>query len=359
MIIGSKNTTVYFGAHCLKNLILHLNKLEADNRKVFLLADTNSINYCMPLIAESCLLPNKRIFILQAGEKSKSLDALADLYAFLIEGEADRSSVLLNLGGGVISDMGGFAASTFKRGMGFINIPTTLIGMIDAALGGKTGINVGTFKNQAGSFSNPLLVFIFPGFLSTLNEMEKWSGVAEMYKTALVANKQLFTIIKSAASLDNIINDDHLLSTVLEKINITDTDPYEVNKRKILNFGHTMGHAFESVGLLRASEEMNHGKAVAAGMVCECFISARMGLLPEIELYNIIEFLLKNFAPVDMGPEEFEQLVVFIKSDKKRVSGRNSFTLLKCVGDAVTDQNVPDKLIGDSLHFYRNCYGQE
>jgi 3-dehydroquinate synthase len=269
--IQSDNYSIHFNEYAYKEL----NKYLFDNKtsKVFVLVDENTNEHCFSIFKDQIKTEIEGELIqIPAGESFKNIDTCIDIWNQLTESGADRNSLLINLGGGVVTDMGGFVASTFKRGIKFINIPTTLLSMVDASVGGKTGIDFGVLKNQIGLFSNPEMVVIDSQYLTTVSEREIRSGMAEIIKYGLTYDIKLWNQIKSLEELENNILNSIINRSIEIKNTIVLKDPKEKSLRKILNFGHTLGHAIESYHL--ESEEKNnltHGEAIAIGMITETF----------------------------------------------------------------------------------------
>jgi 3-dehydroquinate synthase len=276
------------------------------------------------------------------------------LWTALSEQGADRNALLINLGGGVICDLGGFVASTFKRGIRFLNIPTTLLSQVDAAIGGKVGIDLAVIKNQVGLFAHPLCIFVDPAFLETLDEREKRSGFAEMVKIALIADAGLWASFQESAYPD-ALKDHRLMAKVIDiKESITEADLYERGPRKTLNYGHTTGHAIESWFLNPGKTRVLHGEAVAAGMLIESWLSARLGGLSENEFAGIDQYLCDNFPHISMDDNDVKGILLAMSHDKKNRMGRLNFTLLEGIGHAITDNYPGEELIMEGLAWYRN-----
>ncbi|MEI6574540.1 MAG: 3-dehydroquinate synthase family protein, partial [Bacteroidota bacterium] len=319
-----------------------------------ILVDNNTQKHCLPIVMGLMPHPeNVSHMSIPAGEAYKSITSCERLWEELSEKGADRNSLLINLGGGVICDLGGFVASTFKRGIRFINIPTTLLSQVDAAIGGKVGVDLAVIKNQIGLFAHPLGIYINLSFLDTLDEREKRSGFAEMIKIALIADKALwedFIRIGYPASL----TDANLISRVINiKENITESDLYERGPRKTLNYGHTTGHALESWFLSPERERILHGEAVAAGMLIESWLSARLGGLSDHEFSEIDQFLCDIFPMIQLTDIDLKGIINGMVHDKKNRMGRNNFTLLEGIGHAITDNFPGPELIQESLEWYQ------
>lgn len=267
---------------------------------------------------------------------------------------ADTRSVLINMGGGVISDLGGFVAATYKRGIAFVNIPTTLLAQVDASVGSKVGVDLNGIKNQIGLFADPEAVFIIPEFLSTLPQHHLLSGYAEMMKHAIIADPDYWSIILNQGFEPRDGWESMIRQSVGIKQKIVKFDPFDQGLRKVLNFGHTIGHGVESYSLLHDVNPMLHGEAIAIGMICEAFISCKLCGLPEEEFIQIVEFITIHFAPQPLSCEAAEEILEIIKHDKKSEKGKCRMTLLPHIGKAIINQECTTDLIINSLHFYVN-----
>ncbi len=314
----------------LSNIIL-----ENSYSGIYLLTDNNCIEKCYPKIKNT--LPNDiAICTLQEGEENKSVKSLTEIWNFLIENKADRNSLLINLGGGIVTDIGGFAASTFKRGIDFVNIPTTLLAQVDASAGGKTGINFGGFKNEVGVFNQAKKVLIYSDFLSTLAEDEFLSGFAEMIKHALIFNEDYFGELKSfyyryfkreRNKISNLIKKSVKVKEHFVKDDITDK-----GIRQTLNFGHTFGHAFESYFQKNKIRKIKHGEAVAFGMICELFISEKLLKFPTSDFYSIANFIKEIYGSIKINKNDFELFFNLMLHDKKNISQEIRCVLLQEIG---------------------------
>jgi len=320
---------------------------------IYLLTDHNTRKFCLPVLTGNLPeLAQKPVFSLSPGEQTKSLSNLEGIWNWLMEQGAVKDSLLINLGGGVVSDLGGFAAGTYKRGIRYINIPTSLIGQADAAVGGKTGINISGVKNQAGLFCNPSAVFINPSFLLTLPENHLKSGFAEIIKCSALSGNGFWETVKNKSGLhgDNLFN--LILETVNFKCGIVADDPYEQSSRKMLNFGHTVGHALESFYNLPGQAGMLHGEAVAAGMICEAYLSYEIAGLPGPELEEISTFIHTFF---ELNPIEncfLDEYLKMMDHDKKKTGEGLVFSLLESLGRPVLDRTVDRENLIRSFGYY-------
>jgi 3-dehydroquinate synthase len=318
--------------------------------QVFVLADANTSRLCYPLLRFH--LPEAHSLIeIPAGEEAKTLDSCEVVWNELTEQRADRFAVLVNLGGGVVTDLGGFCAALYKRGIRFVQVPTTLLAQVDASVGGKTGIDFQGFKNHLGVFQEPAGVFIDPKFLETLDPRQLKSGYAEVVKHALIADAAAFREQRiNSVFIDNWT--ETIQHSVALKQEIVAQDPLENGPRKLLNFGHTVGHALESFLLSQPGREILHGEAVAAGMICEAWLSVQHGLLDETELDQIETFLFSVFEKVQFVSLETEAIADYARQDKKNVGSTINCTLLEGIGRGVYNQPVTVAEIAASLRYY-------
>lgn len=342
--------------HFLDNEFSALNqKVRVINpSKIFILVDENTHECCLPILLGNLEtdIPFEIIEI-EAGEEAKNLNTTAQLWEILAEFGADRKALMLNLGGGVVSDMGGFVASTYKRGIRFVNIPTTLLSMVDASIGGKTGIDHQFFKNIIGTFAQPEGIFIYPPFLKTLNPREVRSGFAEMMKHGLIANANHWQNLISIDdfSVENIA--DFIAPSAEIKQAVVLADFKEQNIRKTLNFGHTIGHAVESL-FLKSNQPILHGEAVALGMICETYLAYLEQLISEEIAVHIIENIQQIFPYTDISAFSNEEIITLMLNDKKNSEGKIKFSLITGIGECNYDYQVPAENLILTLEFYRN-----
>lgn len=324
-----------------------------DSNQIFILTDENTQNLCAPILKEIPLLAAANYFTIPAGDDFKSLESLAKIWTFLGKHKASRHSLLINLGGGVISDIGGFAASTYKRGLNFYNIPTTLLSIVDAAVGGKTGINFDGLKNQIGVIRQPEHVFIDPQFLSTLDEENLVSGYAEMVKHALISSNEDWVEVTAfdihSGDMETLTN--LLWKSVAIKEKVVAVDPNEKGLRKALNFGHTIGHAIESVSHEKKAPIL-HGMAIAAGMVAELYLSHQKCNFPQEILEQAVHFIHAIYPPYSFGKKDYEHLYDLMTQDKKNEGNRINFTLLANIGDVRININCTKDEIYAAMDFY-------
>ncbi len=350
--ITTSTGNIYFDDEAYYQLRLHLKAKKYS--KIFILVDENTKKHCLPEFRAN--MGGKFEFEaieIKSGEKNKNITTCTEVWNALSDLDGDRRSLLINLGGGVITDLGGFVASTFKRGINFINIPTTLLSMVDASIGGKTGVDLGVLKNQIGVFSYPEMVLIVPDYLGTLEERQLNSGFAEMMKHGLIANGSYWTTLKKVDSYENL--DQHIYDSLIIKKEIVEQDPKEKNLRKILNFGHTFGHAIESYSL----EDNNlppllHGEAIAIGMILEGYLSNRIIGLGMHQLEDIKAEFTRRFKKVEFTDTDVAHIVDLLKFDKKNTRGSINFVVLKRIGDTIIDNKIPKELFAEAFSYYRD-----
>jgi len=357
LVIKNVNCPIYIGDNVFISLdnFLHLKKFQKS--RFTIVVDENSKKYCLPLLRESShRLKDSPVIEIRANEQHKNIGNCTEIWNYLTSGNYDRHTLLVNLGGGVVSDVGGFAASTFKRGIRYINIPTTLIGQIDASIGGKVGIDHHHIKNMVGLFSSPEAVFIFPGFLSSLSEDHILSGFAEMMKHGLIADAAYWNQLKNIQP-NNEKNWFPLISRSVEiKNGFVQADPTEIKYRKVLNFGHTIGHALETWSLKHDDAPITHGEAVAAGMICEADLSVKSQHLDQHHFEEIINAILQHFKLYPIRDDMIQDLLNIMFKDKKNEEGKIMFTLINSPGHALINQSCDPELIQESLADYRNLY---
>ena len=318
---------------------------------IFILVDENTFEHCYPKFIQN-LATNTRIEIIEieSGEINKNLETCIGVWNAITELGGDRKSLLITLGGGVITDLGGFVASCFKRGIDFVNIPTTLLSMVDASVGGKTGVDLGVLKNQIGLFANPEMVLIDTDYLTTVSEREIKSGTAEIIKYGVTYDVHLFNEIKDNKDL-NI--KDLIFRSIEIKNEVVLEDPKEKNIRKILNFGHTLGHAIESFHLdSEDKENLTHGEAIAIGMVCESYMSAKLLGFPSEKVKEVKEVVVGIYNKTKLLKEDFPAIIELLKHDKKNVNGQVNFVLLNDYENYKLDCKVSEELIVESMKFY-------
>ncbi len=316
--------------------------------KLGLIADHNTYNSCYPLIQE--ILPKHEHFKFKAGEGNKNLQTCISIWEWMTDCEFDRKSLIINLGGGVTGDMGGFCASTYKRGIRFVNIPTTLLSQVDASVGGKLGVDFNGYKNHIGVFNEPEAVIISDAFLKTLPLPELRSGYAEVIKHGLIMNENYFYSLKSQ-NWETQQWKDIIEKSVSIKKEVVSKDPKEEGLRKILNFGHTVGHAVESF-YLDTKYHLLHGEAIAIGMIAEAYLSRQHIRLPKEDLDTIIEILLAIFGKVNIPSEDLEAIAQLCFQDKKNEGKTINCSLLKKIGECDYNIAISQEDIINSLNFY-------
>jgi len=321
---------------------------------IYILMDENVMEHCWPILHhESESLKKAEILVIEGGESQKNIEIANQLWETLNEYGADRSSLLVNFGGGVVSDLGGFIASTFKRGMDFINIPTTLLSMVDASIGGKTGINLQSSKNQVGVFNEPQALFIQTDFLKTLDKKQLLSGWAEMLKHGLIADKSHW---ESLITEENIIPEklhSHIIKSINIKKEVVEKDPKEKNIRKILNFGHTLGHALETWSLKNDEEALLHGEAVAIGMILESYLSVKFSRLSNSEFEEIYSQISRYFKPYNITDTFIDHLEKLLSQDKKKSGDELNLTFVTTIGKSIINQQCGLEDIKESITFYK------
>lgn len=326
----------------------------ANYSKIFVFVDENTHEHCLPaFLGELSVETPLDIIEIPEGEAHKTIDTCVQVWEALAESGADRKGLILNLGGGVVTDLGGFIASTFKRGMDFINVPTSLLAMVDASVGGKTGVDLGTLKNLVGVINNPKMVLIDASFLASLPQNEMRSGLAEIYKHGLIADPAYWNKLTDFATLTSNDLNQIIYESVIIKNTIVLEDPKEQNARKTLNFGHTLGHAIESYCLGHETRTtLLHGEAIAIGMILECYISSKLTGLTTESLEEITTTLIEMYDSVHFDTSEIESIIEFLKYDKKNDNGKINFVLLEAIGSPVIDQQVSNDLIFESFAYY-------
>lgn len=319
------------------------------------LTDTTTARLCLPLIEGAECMRDARHITIGATDSNKNLDSLTQVWQGMQKAGCTRHSLMINLGGGMITDLGGFAASTFKRGVKFINIPTTLLSMVDASVGGKTGINFGGLKNEIGVFNNADSVILCTDFLGTMDDDNMCSGYAEMLKHGLISDAKMWAELISfdihrpdLKQLSNMLAD-----SVAVKQRIVTEDPLEHGIRKALNLGHTMGHAFESWALHRTP--VLHGYAVAWGIIGELYLAAIKTGFPTDKMHRTVAYIKEHYGKLPITCNDYDELIELMMHDKKNTAGIINFTLLGDIGDIRINQTATAEEIKEALDFYREC----
>ena len=327
---------------------------ECEYDRMFILVDVNTQRLCLPLVSSLPEIEKAQLITIGATDESKTIDTLVSVWSALGSGGATRHSLMLNLGGGMVTDLGGFAASTFKRGISYINIPTTLLAMVDASVGGKTGINFRGLKNEIGVFNNAQSVILNTQFLKTLDRENICSGYAEMLKHGLISNESMWAELLNFDldqpdywRLQSMVAD-----SVAVKERIVNEDPTERGLRKALNLGHTIGHAFESLALSRHTPLL-HGYAVAYGLGCELYLSCLKTGFPTEQMHQAMHFIRNYYGRMDFSCKDYSTLLELMTHDKKNTAGQINFTLLGGIGDIRINQIATQEEIIAALDFYR------
>lgn len=317
--------------------------------QVLALVDEHTAQYCLPLLHEHLTGQALQVILIPAGEQHKHIGTCTHIWQQMMDAGTDRRALLLNLGGGVIGDMGGFCAATFKRGLDFIQVPTTLLSQVDASVGGKLGIDFGALKNGIGVFQNPRGVFIEPAFLQTLPDRELRSGFAEVIKHALIADATQWDALKKVTNLREVDWPSFLAPSLRIKQAIVEADPHERGLRKALNFGHTIGHAVEGTAL-HTSNPLLHGEAIAVGMIAEAYLSFKLLGLPQSQYQAIKDYLTQLYEPQALKASDYKAYVQLMKQDKKNEGSRILFSLINPIGQAVINVEVEEPVIVEALN---------
>ncbi|WP_066632289.1 3-dehydroquinate synthase [Labilibacter marinus] len=352
-VIEESESKVY-GADDLKSDLSQLiNKYSRG--KIFLLMDSGSYEHCYPKIKGIPEINENNIIVIEQGDQHKNIEAISKVWQFLSTNGADRKSLLINLAGGMPCDLGGFAAATFKRGIDFINIPTTLLSQVDASVGGKTGINFHSFKNEIGVFKHASAVLVCNDFINSQDQENVYSGFAEMIKHALIYSEDTWNDLKSFQIKD--VNIDSLKDRVINSIHIKEhfvkADPTEQNIRKSLNFGHTIGHAFESHAM-KTCKPVLHGYAVAYGMIAELYLGHKICGFPMDKIKEINNIIENIYGKFDFSETDFDELFYLMTHDKKNEKNQINFTLLEDIGKIQINQTCNKEEIFEALKFYLN-----
>ena len=350
--IYTKGCNIYFNDEGIAQLNNYIQtKLPSG---IFILVDENTHEYCLPaflsqLVTETTI----EIIEIESGEENKNIHTCTGVWEALSELGANRKSLMINLGGGVITDLGGFVAATFMRGMDFVNVPTTLLAMVDASVGGKTGIDLGMLKNQVGVIQLPTMVLINTLFLESLPTRQMLSGFTEMLKHGLIYHKEHWEKLKNIDLINHVVPVELIHESITIKNKVVTVDPHEKGLRKILNFGHTLGHAIESYLLQNENRDaLLHGEAIAIGVILESFLSSKTTGLSEKDTDEIKDIFLSFFDKVSFTGEEIEAIIEFMKYDKKNAYGRINFVMLEKIGKAQIDHQASHSLIKEAFRYY-------
>ena len=320
--------------------------------KKVIIADTNTLEHCLPfLVKEVPSLSDVEVIEIEPGEGSKDLSICASIWETLTELNFSRNDLIINLGGGVVTDLGGFVASVYKRGVDFVQLPTSLLAQVDASVGGKTGIDFLGYKNQLGAFQNPVAVFINIDFLRTLEKRQLVSGMAEVFKHGLIADKAYFEAVN--ATLSNVDFETIVATSIRIKNDIVQADPFEKGNRKLLNFGHTVGHAIET-HYLETQEELIHGEAIAIGMLIEAELSVIKGILPDTELAEVYAVFQPFFPLKNIAEAQWEPIIKLTHQDKKNHGEGINCTLITSLGKGVINQFTTATELTTAFQNYHN-----
>lgn len=333
--------------HFQQESYTRLNEFIANKKPscIFILVDENTMQHCYPVFMPQ-LETEARIEVIEidAGEEFKNIETCSGVWSVLVELGCDRNSIMINLGGGVVTDLGGFVASTIKRGISFIHIPTTVLGMVDAAIGGKNGVDIGHLKNQIGVIIPPEMTLIDSSYLRTLDKRQLLNGSIEMFKHGLIKSRDYWEKM-------NQIGDDYfsegfenlIYQSVVIKNDVVSSDPFEKGPRKALNYGHTIGHAIESFCLSSENHEsLLHGEAIAAGLYLESYLSHLHAGLSVTEFQGIENWFKNLDMKLSFSESDIKNMLELMTHDKKNVNGEIRFVLLESIGSFLTDQTVPE-----------------
>jgi len=346
--IKSLSYNIQIGKNSLKQLanFIHKHKYSA----YYIMVDENTSANCLPhVVRQVKQLRNANLFEIASGEENKTIEVCSTIWKTLLENNADKNTLLINLGGGVITDLGGFIASTYKRGIDFINIPTSLLAMADASVGGKNGINFGEIKNSIGTITQPKAVFIYPDFIETLSKKHVYNGMAEIYKMGLITDKKFWQLLSYTDFTNNM--EQVIAHSIYLKNEIIKLDPQDKNHRKSLNFGHSIGHALESL-LLKTKNSLLHGEAIVIGMMMESHIAYQKKMINKTQLDEIIFTFKDIFTPKALKIKDTEALIKTLLNDKKTQNNKFLFTLIQGVGKYKIDVEVSSKEITNAFNYY-------
>ena len=351
--IITKDYAIHFNSTCYNKLNNYINK--SNFSKIFVLVDTNTHKHCLStFLAKLNTSQNIEIIEIEAGEINKTIDTCVGVWNALSDLDGDRKSLLINLGGGVVTDLGGFVASCYKRGINFINVPTSLLAMVDASIGGKTGVDLGTVKNQIGVINCGDMVLVDTKFLETLPQNEMRSGLAEMLKHGLIQDEAYWHKMSDLSKFTLEDLDKLIYESIIIKKNVVTEDPNENGLRKTLNYGHTLGHAIESYCLSNDKKEtLLHGEAIAIGMVLATYISHKKCGFPYEKLENIKASIRKIYGLVELTKDDYLAIIELLKFDKKNTHGNINFVLLEDIGKSKIDCKVENVLIMEAFDYYK------
>ncbi|MEM1002224.1 MAG: 3-dehydroquinate synthase [Bacteroidota bacterium] len=353
--IFSKDSVVHFGAKAYQVLNEHLEN--SNYSRVFVIVDSNTHENCLSIFLSEVQIDSNNLEIIEfeAGEEHKTIETCYQIWLALSDLGADRKSLIINLGGGVVTDLGGFVACTFKRGISYVNVPTSLLAMVDASVGGKTGIDLGALKNQVGIISEGIMVLVDDQYLNTLPKEQMRSGLAEMLKHGLISDRNYWNTLRHLKELHS----EDLLGLIHRSVQIKNSvvsqDPLEHGIRKSLNFGHTLGHAIESYHLENTNKnDLLHGEAIAIGMILEGFLSFKLNNLSESDLDEIKSHFNSTYQRISFEPEDIIAIKKLLVHDKKNSHGKIKFALLEELGKPKLDCTLEEGLIDEAFSFYQN-----
>lgn len=345
-----QNSSIVFGEQFYEVLSQYI-----DNQQyfsVFILTDSHTYQYCLPTLLENLSIDKPiEIIEIEPGEEHKTIETCIGVWQTMTELSADRKTLMVTLGGGVVTDLGGFVAATFKRGIDCVNVPTSLLAMVDASVGGKTGVDLNGFKNEVGSFSFPKIVGIDSRFLNTLPKEEWLSGWAEMLKHGLIADYAYWQQLIDINNADKMDIDQLIYRSIVIKNEVVLEDFEEQNIRKTLNFGHTVGHAFETF-CLHQQQPIKHGYAVAEGMIVEAYISWQKNLIEQSYFEEIKTNIRAIYPKLDFCSEQIESIIALMQHDKKNINKKMMFSLLKYKSKSLYNQDVSVEEVSKALNFY-------
>lgn len=351
--ISTKQAIVHFNENIYSELNSHIKRTNPS--KIFVLVDTNTHEYCLPQFLSQMESGDIVVEVMEMpeGEDNKTIDICTGVWEAMAEYYADRKSLMINLGGGVVTDLGGFVASTYMRGIDYINIPTSLLAMVDASVGGKTGVDLGTLKNLVGILNEGSMVLVDSSFLQTLPQNHMVSGYAEMLKHGLIFDAAYWNKLSNLNELDVSDLDSLIYQSITIKNTVVTQDPTEKGLRKILNFGHTLGHAIESYFLKNADKTpLLHGEAIAIGMILETYLSNKLCGFDKNDLTTITDVILASFSKVEMSDLDIGTILQLLKHDKKNSHGKIKFVLLEAIGKPKIDCEVSSELILEAFAYY-------
>lgn len=349
-----KNYNIHFQTEAYRALNQYISS-EALS-KIIILVDSNTHQYCLSsFLGELAQTENIEIIEVNPGEAHKSVETCIQIWQSLADLNIDRKAMMINLGGGIVTDLGGFIASCFKRGISFVHIPTTLLGMVDAAIGGKNGVNLGALKNQVGVINPPRMVLIDPSYLATLSQAEMRSGLAEMIKHGLIADRDYLDKFKDLSQFTTEHLTDLIRGSIEIKTKISENDPTEKGLRKALNFGHTLGHAIESYSMnSKEFPKLLHGEAVAIGMILALYISTEISGFYKDDCDDYSNLIRQYFKSVEFNSDAIKQIKSLLIHDKKNSNGQINFVLLNKIGEPQLDCQVSDQLIDQAFAYYQS-----